>query len=602
MESSEIRKRFLEFFEKREHKVIPSASLVPEGDASTLFTTAGMQPLVPYLLGEKHPEGKRLVNVQKCLRTGDIDKVGDNTHLTFFEMLGNWSLGDYWKEEAIKWSYELLTSKKEGFGLEPKRLYITCFKGNDDAPRDEESVAIWKSVGVPQNRIYFRGVEDNWWSAGDNGPAGPDTEMFYDITTDGLGDLTPEEFQKADEEQKVLEIWNDVFMEYETKNGKVVGKLPQKNVDTGAGLERLAVVLQGKENIFETDLFKPILGTLPEGEQQARRIVADHIRAATFIIADGIEPSNTDRGYILRKLIRRAVRHADSLGMEEGSLAKVARQIEGEYNKVYPEILDKREIEKNISEEEKRFRKTLEKGLQEIEKMFGVGTFGRIKEGTDLTDYPAINEVDAKKAFDIFQTYGFPPELIQEELSKRGLYVDEKKFQQEMERHQKLSTTAATGKFKGGLGDTSEMSVKYHTATHLLLAALQKVLGESVEQRGSNITLERLRFDFSYPEKMSDEQIKKVESLVNEKIKESLPVSFEEMSLDKAREIGAHGIFGEKYGEQVKVYKIGKEKSLFSIEICGGPHVKNTNQLGTFKIVKESSSSAGVRRIKAVLE
>jgi len=587
MKGADIRQKFLEFFAGREHTIIPSASLVPENDPSVLFTTAGMQPLVPYLLGEKHPEGKRLVNVQKCVRTTDIDEVGDNTHLTFFEMLGNWSLGDYFKEDAIKWSYELLTDKERGFGLDPKKLYITCFEGNDDAPRDEESAEIWKSIGIPESRIYFLGAEDNWWSPGENGPCGPDSEMFYDLTPEGLGEMSFEEFKKADDEGKIVEIWNDVFMEYEKKDGKVVGKLESKNVDTGAGLERLATVLQGKGNVYETDLFTPIIDEIKEESQsyieESGKIIADHIRASVFMIGDGVRPSNKDAGYILRRLIRRAVRHADKIEMNKDALIGVAGIVINEYGDHYENLFEKgEEIKHTIAEEEKKFRETLSRGMKEFEKIEG--------------------DVSAKDAFDLYQSYGFPLEVTNDMAKEKGKKVDVEGFEKEFEKHQEVSRTASVGKFKGGLGDTSEMSLKYHTATHLLNVALRKVLGDHVEQKGSNITPERLRFDFSHPEKMTDEEKQKVENWINEIIEGDLPVSFEEVSLDEAKEMGATGVFGEKYGERVKVYKIGEADNIVSMEICGGPHVKRTGVLGKFKITKEESSSAGVRRIKAVLE
>ena len=586
MDLKEIRKRFLEFFEKRGHKIIPSAFLVPENDPSALFISAGMQPLVPYLLGEKHPEGTRLANIQKCLRTSDIDKVGDNTHLTFFEMMGNWSLGDYWKEEAIKTSFELATSE-EGFQLDQNRLYVTCFEGNDDAPKDEESAQIWVEVGIPKDRIYFLNAESNWWKAGENGPSGPDTEMFYDLTKDGLGEMTKEEFLRAEKNEDVVEIWNDVFMEYESRNGKVIGKLPQKNVDKGAGFERLAAVLQGKNNVFETDLFLPIMEKIEElsskDDLRAKRIIADHIRSAVFIIADGVLPSNTDRGYILRRLIRRAVRQADSLGMEEGGLMKIAGVVINEYGDIYENLYEGSEqIKEEIQKEAEKFRKTLSKGLKELEKLSG--------------------NISGKEAFNLYQTYGFPVEMTEEIVGENGGSVDLAGFREELKKHSELSSTAAAGKFKGGLAGHGEMEVKYHTATHLLLAALREVLGEHVEQRGSNITEERLRFDFNHGEKLTDEEKRKVEDLVNQKISEDLSVTWQEVSIDKAKEMGAHGTFGEKYGERVKVYQIGEQDNVFSIEICGGPHIKNTGILGKFKITKEESSSQGVRRIKAVLK
>jgi len=607
----------LDFFAGRGHKIIPSASLVPENDPSVLFTTAGMQPLVPYLLGEPHPEGRRIANVQKCVRTQDIEEVGDNTHDTFFEMLGNWSLGDYFKEDTIKWSHEFLTSEKEGLGLDPKRLYVTVFAGDENAPRDDESFGIWKSLGIPESRIYFMGADSNWWSPGDNGPCGPDTEMFYDVTEEGLGDLDKNEFIKADDEQKVVEIWNDVFMEYQKKDGKVVGKLSQQNVDTGAGLERLVMVMQGKDNIFDTDLFEPLVTAIKESinteNEKAVRIVADHIRTAVFMISDGVIPSNTDRGYILRRLIRRAVRYADVLGVPEKSLSELAKVVIAKYKDVYKNLSDNESlINDEISKEEEKFRVTLQRALRVLNtkresqiRKVGDPNPHQVNEGVEYTPYI----INGEWMFDFYQTYGFPFEmLIEELLSRHEIGVHHiKSLRQEfdiaMDKHQKLSQAGATQKFKGGLAGHGEMETKYHTATHLLHQALREVLGEDVLQKGSNITPERLRFDFSYPEKMTDEQKAKVEQIVNEQIKKALPVSYKEMPLEEAKKLGAIGVFDDKYGEMVKVYQVGdKNSGVFSMEFCGGPHVENTNELGRFKIKKEESISAGVRRIKAVLE
>jgi alanyl-tRNA synthetase len=589
MQSEEIRNRFLKFFESRGHAIIPSASLVPENDPSVLFTTAGMQPLVPYLLGEPHPKGNRLADSQKCVRTGDIEEVGDNTHNTFFEMLGNWSLGDYFKKDAIKWSYEFLTSKDEGLGLDTSRLYVTVFEGDENAPRDLESAEMWKSVGVPKSHIYFQGVEDNWWSPGDNGPCGPDTEMFYDVTEEGLGDMTHAEFKKADKSQQVVEVWNDVFMEYEKKNGKIIGKLARKNVDTGAGLERLTIMMQKKDNVFETDLFAPLMSAISEistkENDRAKRIVADHMRTSVFMISDGVVPSNTDRGYILRRLLRRAVRYADILGMPKGTLPPLALVIVEKYKEVYPGLVENSEkIKEEVSKEVLKFRKTLKNGLKEFEKI-------------------STGDISGKDAFLLFSTYGFPLELTLELAIERGVSVDEKGFNKELKKHQDLSRSGAGQKFKGGLADTGEMSVKYHTATHLLNQALREVLGDHVSQKGSNITPERLRFDFSHSEKMTDEEKRKVEDLVNEKIMSALPVSYEDVTIEEARTMGAIGVFDDKYKDQVRVYRVGdKNMGIFSLEICGGPHVKNTDELGHFRIKKEQAVSAGVRRIKAVLE
>lgn len=585
MTANEIRTRFLKFFQARGHAILPSASLVTTDEKgitnATLFNTAGMQPLVPYLMGEPHPAGKRLASAQKCLRTVDIDEVGDNTHNTFFEMLGNWSLGDYFKEDAIKWSYEFLTSKEEGLGLDPKRLYITVFEGNENAPRDEEAFNIWKQY-VPENRIYFLGAKSNWWDAGDNGPCGPDTEMFYDITPEGLGDLTKEEYLKADDERQVVEIWNDVFMEFEKKDGKVIGKLKNKNVDTGAGLERLAIMMQGKTNVYDSDIFLALMEQIKNlainYNLTSARIVADHTRAATFLIADGVMPSNTDRGYILRRLLRRAIRHADLLGIPAGSLAELNGTVVNTYQDVYPEVKNNISlIQDEIKKEETKFRETLSKGLKEFDK------------GTD--------------PFILFTTYGFPFELTQELAKEKGIEVDEEKFKADLIKHQDLSRAGAEQKFKGGLADDSEQVTKYHTATHLLNQALHEVLGEHVEQRGSNITAERLRFDFSHPQKMTEEEKQKVEEKVNEKIKENLPVNLAVLNKLEAEATGARHMFNEKYGDEVKVYYIGNSlEDAYSKEFCGGPHVTNTGVLGTFKIVKEEAVAAGIRRIKAVLE
>lgn len=567
MTSQEIRAKFLAFFEKKGHAIIPSAPLIPENDPSVLFNTAGMQPLVPYLLGQKHPLGTRLANAQKCVRTVDIDDIGDNTHATFFEMLGNWSLGDYFKKEAIEWSYELLTKE---FGLDPKRLYVTVFAGDENAPRDFEAVDIWKSVGVPENRIYFLPAKNNWWSAGDSGPCGPDSEMFYDVTPNGLGDMTHEEYVAADDRRDVVEIWNDVFMEYQKKDGKVIGKLASKNIDTGSGLERVTMVIQGKDNIYDTDLLKPIIDKIQllskNINKTSERIIADHIRTSVFMISDGVVPSNTDQGYILRRLLRRAIRHADILEM--GSLSNLIDTVGSIYVNVYRLNLEKTKAE--VSNEEEKFRKTLKDGMKQFEK------------GED--------------PFILFSTYGFPIELTLELAKEKAIEIDLEDFNKKMLEHQDISRAGSEQKFKGGLADTSEQSVRYHTATHLLHYALRKVLGENVQQKGSNITPERLRFDFAHPTKMTDEEKNKVEGIVNEKIKQSIPVENKVMPKEEALKIGALHFFNEKYPDQVSVYFIGD-----SIEFCGGPHIKNTNELGVFKIVKEEAVSAGIRRIKAIL-
>ena len=616
MKSSEIRQRFLSFFEKRGHAIIPSAPLVPENDPSVLFNTAGMQPLVPYLLGEKHPLGTRLANFQKCVRTVDFDDIGDNTHATFFEMMGNWSLGDYFKREAIEWSYELLTNKEEGFGLDPQRLYVTCFEGDENAPRDEESAEIWKNIfeknGVTGERIYFMSANDNWWSPGDNGPCGPDTEMFYDVSGSLDKGLTQEEYNEACHTQQLVEIWNDVFMEYEAKDGKVIGKLASKNVDTGSGYERISMVLQGKTDIFSTDLFDSTFAKIAElkanpdtkdsadkvADIKKERIIADHTRTSVMLISDGVTPSNSDQGYILRRLIRRAVRVADELGMKSGSLFYIADTLIDQYKDIYENVGKLREtIKVTIDTEEKKFRNTLRDGLKEFNK-----NISKLSEEN-------LKTISGEIAFKLVTTYGFPFEMVKEMAKEQGFEVDMTDFEQKFEAHKALSRAGAEQKFKGGLGDTSDMSVKYHTATHLLHQALRMVLGEHVQQKGSNITPERLRFDFAHGEKMTDEQKVRVEEIVNEQIKSSLPVCVVSLPLAEAEKTGALHFFGEKYPDTVTVYYIAAgadEKgsymdSAFSKEFCGGPHVKNTSELGTFKIQKEEAVSAGVRRIKAVL-
>lgn len=559
MTTKELKQKYLKFFEEKGHKVIPNACLIPENDPTVLFTTAGMHPLTPYLLGEKHPAGDKLVNNQKCIRTKDIDEVGDDVHLTFFEMLGNWSLGDYWKKEAIEMSFEFLFDKK-WLGLDKDKISVSCFAGDPssggagkDVPKDEESAKIWESLGILKQRIKFLGRKDNWWGpAGKTGPCGPCTEMFYNG----------------------VEIWNDVFMEYNlTAQG--YEPLKQKNVDTGMGVERTVVVLNGFKSVYDIEPLKSIVSKVRElaGKEdvKAERIIADHLRAASFILDEGLVPSNLEQGYVLRRLIRRAIRYGKKIGIEQAFTHKIAELI--------TEIENKDFVTEQLVQEEKRFGKTLEKGLKEFEK------------GTD--------------PFILFTTYGFPIEMTEELAKEKGIKIDKKKFEKEFEKHQKLSRTAAAGKFKSGLADHSEEVTKLHTAAHLLLAALRKVLGEHVVQKGSNITGERLRLDFSHSEKLTSEQIKKVEDLVNQQIKKDLPVSCCETSLDEAKKMGAMGVFETKYGDKVKVYSIGPSTgsgSPFSREICAGPHVKSTGQLGNFRIKKQESSSAGVRRIKAVLE
>ncbi|PIP58241.1 MAG: alanine--tRNA ligase [Candidatus Vogelbacteria bacterium CG22_combo_CG10-13_8_21_14_all_37_9] len=591
MNSNEIRDRFLKFFTARGHTIIPSASLIPENDPSVLFITAGMQPLGPYLLGQIHPAGTRLVDVQKCVRTTDIDDISDNTHLTFFQMLGNWSLGDYFKEEAIKWSYELLISKEEGFGLDPKRLYVTIFAGDDNSPLDEESKQIWQSIGVPAHRIYALPAENNWWSPGANGPCGPDTEMFYDVTEKGLGDLSLAEFLVADTRREVVEIWNDVFMEYEKKDGLVIGKLTQKNVDTGAGLERLAMVLQKKTNVYETDLFSTLISSIQSqakvSDQKAERIIVDHLRAGVFMMADGVLPANTDRGYILRRLLRRAIRFADQLVLPADFLVDLIKQIIIQYSDFYIELKTNEEkIITVFTSEKEKFRSALEKGLTEFEK--------NIKGKKSLS---------APEAFALYSSYGLPIDIIIDLAREKNITVDIKGFDLAMKSHQELSKAGSDQKFKGGLGGNSEQIIRYHTATHLLHQALRDVLGPEVVQKGSNITDERLRFDFAYSAKLNDEQKQAVEKIVNEKIQASLSVQQVILPKAEAEQSGAHHLFSEKYGDEVSVYFIGSDlASAYSKEFCGGPHVTNTGELGHFKIIKEEAISAGVRRIKAILE
>jgi len=588
MTSSELRTKFLDFFEKKGHKIIPSASLVPENDPTVLFTTAGMHPLVPFLLGEKHPQGNRLTSCQKCIRTGDIDEVGDDTHCTFFEMLGNWSLGDYGKEEAIKMSFEFLTKKLE---ISLDRLAVTCFKGDKDAPKDEESAKIWESLGIKKNRIAFLGKEDNWWGpAGQTGPCGPDTEMFYWK----LNNIpAPEKFDAED--KNWVEIWNDVFMEYvKTKNGKYI-EAEQKNIDTGMGLERTLAVLDGKENVFETDLFLPIIKKIEDLSQKKYienkkkfRIIADHIKASVFLSSEGIEPSNIERGYILRRLLRRAIRHGKTLKMPKDFLVELVKLVIENYKNIYPTLTKKEDnIVFVVRQESEKFEKTLEEGLRQFEKM---------------------EKISGKDAFNLFQTYGFPIEITQELSKEKDIKINIEEFNKELKNHQELSRTASAGMFKGGLADNSEATTKLHTTAHLMLAGLRKVLGDHVFQKGSNITAERLRFDFTHPEKLNSGQLKDVENFVNGIIDKDLPVRCEEMSLEQAKEINAMGVFESKYGDlsaqtgKVKVYSVGEKDEIISREICGGPHVDRTGILGHFKIIKEESSSSGVRRIKATLQ
>ncbi|MFZ4500185.1 MAG: alanine--tRNA ligase [Minisyncoccia bacterium] len=588
MTSSDIRARFLAFFEKRGHAILPSASLVPKNDPSVLFNTAGMQPLVPYLLGEQHPQGTRLASAQKCVRTGDIDEVGDNRHLTFFEMLGNWSLGDpaspdgvgqggYFKEDAIKWSYEFLISKEEGLGIDPSRLYVTVFEGDENAPRDLEAVEIWKQY-IPEHRIYFLPAKNNWWSPGDNGPCGPDSEMFYDIAGT-LGDMSHEEFVTADDRGDVVEIWNDVFMQYLAKDGKVIGQLSQKNVDTGSGLERIAMIVQGKSNVFETDTFAPVIDliitTATVYEERSARIVADHIRSAVFLVADGVIPSNKDQGYILRRLIRRAAVQARALGLTDQVVIDIIALFIISYKDHYPEtaVLN---VSETILAEISKFKKTLESGLKEFEK------------GID--------------AFTLATTYGFPIELTIELAKEKEWEVDVEAFNVQMKAHQEVSRAGAEQKFKGGLSGTTEMTTKLHTAHHLLLAALQTIVSPDIHQKGSNITDERLRIDFNLDRKLTDEEKHAIEAWVNNIIAHDYSVVRREMPKADAESIGAEMEFGTTYPDIVSVYSIEDNNgTAVSKEFCGGPHVEHTGAIGTFRILKEEASSAGIRRIKAIL-
>ncbi|MFR5765136.1 MAG: alanine--tRNA ligase [Clostridia bacterium] len=583
MKAIEIRNKFLEFFKKHNHNIIPSAPLIPENDPSVLFTTAGMQPLVPYLLGEKHPAGKRIADYQKCVRTVDIDSVGDNRHLTYFEMLGNWSLGDYFKEEAIAMSYEFLTKE---LGINPEKLSVTCFEGDEDAPRDMEAFNAWKKAGIPEERIYFYGKKENWWIAGEEGPCGPDTEMFLDTGKPACSDNC----QPSCDCGKYVEIWNNVFMEYyKSKNG--ITKLKQRNVDTGLGLERMAMLLQKVETPFDTELFKPVMDKLKELEKvddiKSRRIVAEHLRSSIMIICDGGRPSNIDRGYVLRRLIRRMTRHLSKLQIDLAQLGNLIDLTIDNLNEMYPELKEKKEIIKTVIIEEKdKFIKTLGHGEKEFEKVIA-----KLKQENKKI-------IDGQTIFKLYETYGFPPEITADLAREQGFEIDTTEFDTLFKQHQEKSRLGSEQKFKGGLAEQNEITTAYHTATHLLHKALRIVLGDHVKQSGSNITTERLRFDFSHPEKMTPEQLKQVEEIVNEQIKRDLPVISEEMSLEDAKKSGAIGLFENKYGDVVKVYTIGD----FSKEICGGPHVKHTGELGYFKIKKEESSSAGIRRIKAVLE
>jgi len=649
--SAELREMFLNFMENKGHHRIQSASVIPENDPTVLFTTAGMHPLVPYLMGTPHPAGSRLTDVQKCIRTGDIDDVGDPSHLTFFEMLGNWSLGDYFKKEMIPWSWEFLTSE-EYLGLPKDRLAFTVFEGDADCPRDEESYNLWRSCGVKEENLFFLPKENNWWGpAGITGPCGSDTEMFIITDKEPCGpNCSP-----ACSCGRYLEIWNDVFMQYNKNAEGKYEPLAKKNVDTGMGLERTVCVLNGKKSVYEIDAFAGILNRIAElsgkvyeadeSTTRAFRIIADHMRTATFILGDdrGVSPSNTDQGYILRRLIRRAVRYGMQLGMPEGFTVEIAKVIIGQYKDVYPELeRNAAFVLEQLQLEEGRFARTLKQGEKEFEKVYNnvcqtratlesilsaehpVALAKEMAESKKLRPSPdmmpiieaakaddavaleaavkarmeSLGTLDGRSAFKLYDTYGFPIEMTKELAAEKGLTVDEADFAERFKKHQELSHQGADQKFKGGLADHSEQTARLHTATHLLHAALRKVLGDEVAQKGSNITAERLRFDFSFGRKMTPEEIQEVERLVNVAIDAKAPVVCEEMTVPEAKAKGAIGLFESKYGERVRTYKMGE----FSFEICGGPHAENTGDLGSFKIQKEESSSAGVRRIKATIQ
>jgi alanyl-tRNA synthetase len=577
----ELVKKYIDFFKSKGHKEIPNSSLVPENDPTVLFTTAGMHPLVPFLLGQPHALGKRLCNVQKCIRTGDIEEVGDDFHLTFFEMLGNWSIGDYWKKEAINWSLEFLTKELK---IPAEELIVSVFKGDKDAPKDEESAKIWKSLGIKENQIKFLSKKDNWWGpAGNTGPCGPDTEMFVNE----------------------CEIWNDVFMQYVKDEKGDYNLAKQKNVDTGMGVERVIAILTGKKSVYETEIFQPIIKSIEEISGKSKltnnisaRIIADHIKAATFMSMDGVVPSNVERGYVLRRIIRRAVRHGHLLGIKENFTTKLVGVIIKIYEDSYPELNKRKStIFTELEKEENRFKETLEAGLREFEKRTLKLDTGRNTNKSKLKIFPGTD------AFLLYQSYGFPLEVTIELAKEKGVKVELESFKKALERHQELSRTASAGTFKSGLADNTEQTKKLHTATHLLNEALRKVLGdENVKQKGSNINPERLRFDFNFGRKLTEEEIKKIEEWVNEKIRQSIDVKREEMLLEKALKSGAQAEFGAKYPEIVSVYTIGEGKNIVGREICTGPHVSNTKELGRFKIIKEESSAAGIRRIKAILD
>ena len=589
MKSYELRDKYLNFFASKGHAIIPSSSLIPENDPSVLFTTAGMHPLVPYLLGQKHPAGTRLTDVQKCVRTGDIDEVGDATHCTFFEMLGNWSLGDYFKKESITFSFEFLT---EVLGIPVEKLAVTVFEGDEDAPRDEVAASVWESLGIPKDRIFYLPKKHNWWIASTTGPCGGDTEIFVDTGKVVEGNPSP-----ADDGGKWVEIWNNVFMEFYRHPDGSYTPLSQKNVDTGMGLERTLCMLNGYKSVYETDLFSDIIARLEalsgkkygsqESVTKAMRIIADHMRTATFMIGDekGVTPSNVDQGYVLRRLLRRAVRYARTIDLDSTLLTDIAKMYIDKYKDVYPELAANSEhIVSEIAKEEEKFSKTLGNGIKEMEKVL------KWVQGDTL---------NGKTAFRLYDTFGFPIEMTVEIAAERGYKVDIDGYNTAFEEHQKKSQAGAEQKFKGGLADTGERTVYLHTATHLLLASLKKVLGrDDIYQKGSNITAERLRFGFNFERPLTDGEKKAVEDAVNEVIAKDIPVTCREMTIEQAREEGATGVFGSKYGEVVKVYTIGD----YSKEICGGPHAEHTGQLKRFTLLKEGSSSAGVRRIRATID
>lgn len=584
MKAIEIRNKYLNFFKKHGHTIIPSAPLIPENDPSVLFTTAGMQPLVPYLLGEKHPSGTRLTDYQKCVRTNDIEEVGDNRHLTYFEMLGNWSLGDYFKEESIQMSFDFLTKELQ---IPVEKLSVTVFAGDEDCPRDTVAAECWKKAGILDGHIYYYGKDDNWWIAGEEGPCGPDTEMFYDTGKPACGP----DCQPSCDCGKYVEIWNNVFMEYFKDKDGNYSKLSQRNVDTGLGLERMTMLLQGKETPFDTELFKPVMDKLSELQKidniESRRIIAEHLRSSMMIISDGGRPSNVDRGYILRRLIRRMVRHMNKLQINLDEISTLIDINVENLKEMYPELEKNAETIKNVIIEEKdKFVKTLAHGEKEFEK-----EMNRAKQS-------GKDKIEGNVVFKLYDTYGFPPEVTSELAKENGMTVDMKEFDELFKAHQEKSRLGSEQKFKGGLAEQNDTTIAYHTATHLLNAALKVVLGPETHQRGSNITTERMRFDFNCDHKLTDEEKQKTEDLVNEWIKEALPVTVEEMSKEEAVKSGAECMFIEKYPDIVTVYSIGN----VSKELCGGPHVKNTSEIGKFKIKKEEASSAGVRRIKAVIE